>query len=205
MDRGHPVYIAVGNIYWGITIYRVIRGVMRVSGIIASAVFWIFTFISISRNTWFDFYRDAFSDLGGSRANDPWIYNYGLIVASIFVILLSLDMIMISRTKIGVVGGSYISIAGIFLALIGIFPAGTRPHTFVSTWFFIQAFIGFLIYGLGEFRKYPGYLATIIIIFITALSGAIIIRWPSAATIEAYEIILLTVASLIYVIKHRFQ
>lgn len=178
---------------------------MRVSGVVASSVFWIFTALSITHNAWFDLYRDAFSDLGGPGAKNPWIYNYGLIVASLFVVLLSLDMILISRTKIGVVGASYISISGVFLALIGIFPAGTRPHTFISTWFFIQAFTGFLIYGLGEFRKDLGYLAIIIVTFMAGLLGALLIRWPSAATIEAYEIILLTIASLAYAVKHRFR
>jgi len=30
--------------------------------------------------------------------------------------------------------------------LIGIFPSGTRPHTFVSTWFFIQGDLAIIIW-----------------------------------------------------------
>lgn len=186
-------------------VYVAIRCVMRVSGIIASAVFWVFTLVSIGYNEWFDFYRHAFSDLGGPRAINPWIYNGGLLIAAFFVLLLSLDMIIVSRTKVGVIGASYLSVSGLFLAMIGVFPAGTYPHRFVSTWFFVQAFIGFLVYGLGEFRRSPGYLAAVIAIFMASLLGAAIVKWPSAATIEAYEITLLTLASIVYVAKHRFQ
>lgn len=193
-----------GFLAWN-RIYYVVRGVMRVSGVNASIAFWVFTLASIGYNEWFDFYRHAFSDLGGPRASNPWIYNGGLLVASLFVLLLSLDMIIISKTKVGVVGASYISVSGIFLAMIGVFPSGTYPHRFVSTWFFVQAFIGFLVYGLGEFRGSPRYMAAIITIFVAGLLGALLVKWPSAATIEAYEIILLTIASLVYVAKHRFR
>ncbi len=186
-------------------VFVFIRGVMRVSGVIASAVFWVFTLVSIGYNEWFDFYRHAFSDLGGPRASNPWVYNVGLLIASFFVLLLSIDMMLVSRTRVGVVGASYLSVSAVFLAMIGIFPSGTYPHRFVSTWFFIQAFIGFLVYGLGEFRRDLGYLAGFIAVFMAGLLGALLVKWPSAAAIEAYEIILLTLASILYVAKHRFQ
>lgn len=175
---------------------------MRFSGLTASVVFWIFTLISISFNSWFDFYRDAFSDLGGSRAFYPWIYNTGLVISSIFIEAFSIHMIIVSRDKLGVVAGSYMSVAGIFLSLIAVFPAGTRPHVFVSTWFFIQAFIGALLYGLARVREDKIFSTTIFIIFILAVVGALI-KWPSAATLEAYEIILLTIFSILYILRVR--
>ncbi len=182
----------------------ILRGSMRLAGVIASAVFWISTLVSIRYNPWFSFYIHAFSDLGGPGANHPWIYNTGLIISALFVALLSMDMVLVSKTRVGIVGGSYLSISSIFLALIGIFPSGTYPHVFVSVWFFIQAFIGFLIFGIGEFRREPIYLTAIAAIFLAGLLGALLIKWPSAATIEAYEIILLTMAAAVYVARYRF-
>jgi hypothetical membrane protein len=119
-----------------------------------------------------------------------------------FIEALSIHMIIVSRDKLGVVAGSYMSVAGIFLSLIAVFPAGTRPHVFVSTWFFIQAFIGALLYGLARVREDKIFSTTIFIIFILAVVGALI-KWPSAATLEAYEIILLTIFSILYILRVR--
>jgi Predicted membrane protein len=153
-------------------------------GLIASAIFWTTAALSIAVNPWFDFFRDAFSDLGGPGAGDPWIYNTGLIVAAVFLGLFSMDIIASSSNKLEAVGGAYISISAVFLALIGIYHAGTRPHVFVSTWFFIQAFLGFLIYGLGLAlaggkRLGLSYAA----VFLAALAGALAAPWPSAAAL----------------------
>jgi hypothetical membrane protein len=173
---------------------------IKYSGIMASIIFWAFTLISISINRWFDFYRDAFSDLGGPRANNAWIYNMGLIISSVFLELMSIHMIYLSRSRVGVVAGSYLSIAGMFLALIAVYPAGTRPHVFISTWFFIQAFLAVLLYGISRLRDDMIFSASILILFTLALLGPIL-RWPSAASLETYEIILLTIFAAIYVFR----
>ncbi|MFP3291503.1 MAG: DUF998 domain-containing protein [Thermoproteus sp.] len=180
------------------------RSPFKYMGLIASAIFWTTAALSIAVNPWFDFFRDAFSDLGGPGAGDPWIYNTGLIVAAAFLGLFSMDIIASSSNKLEAVGGAYISISAVFLALIGIYHAGTRPHVFVSTWFFIQAFLGFLIYGLGLAlaggkRLGLSYAA----IFLAALAGALAAPWPSAAALEAYEIVLLTAGAALYVVGRR--
>lgn len=174
----------------------------KYAGLAASAVFWTTAAVSISVNPWFDFLRDAFSDLGGPRAYDPWIYNAGLIVAAILLGLFSMDIIISSLNKLETVGGAYLSVSAFFLALIGIYHEGTRPHVFVSTWFFIQAFLGFLIYGVGlalAGRKQLGI--AFVTLFVAALLGALAVPWPSAATMEAYEIILLTIGAGLYAFK----
>lgn len=83
------------------------------------------------------------------------------------------------------------------MVLVAIYSAGTRPHTFVSTWFFIQAFIAVLIYGLSIIRERIFMGLAIILIFIAGLIGSMV-SWPSAALLEAYEILLLTIFSAIY-------
>ncbi|MGC8973841.1 MAG: DUF998 domain-containing protein [Thermoproteus sp.] len=175
---------------------------LRYMGLVASATFWLTALASISVNSWFDISRNAFSDLGGPRAAYPWIYNDGLITAAAFLGLFSVHVVSSSSNKLEAVGGAYLSISAIFLALIGIYHEGTRPHVFVSTWFFIQAFLGFLIYGLGRAlveRKRIGL--SYVAIFLAALAGALMVPWPSAAALEAYEVVLLTAGAAIYTLS----
>ncbi|WP_297125301.1 DUF998 domain-containing protein [Thermococcus sp.] len=47
----------------------------------------------------------------------------------------SIYLIRVAKNKVQTIGGAYISISAIFLALIGVFHSGTQPHVFVSTYF----------------------------------------------------------------------
>ncbi|WP_238981956.1 DUF998 domain-containing protein [Thermococcus sp. 2319x1] len=138
-------------------------------------------------------FEHALSDLGTGEANSPWIYNYGLIVSSIFVMLFAVYLVLISQTKLQTVGGAYISVAAIFRALIGLYPGGTRPHVFVSTYFFVQFFLGMFLYGSGS-EKMVRTISTLL--FILAVIGTLI-EWPSVALIETYEIVLILVFTLL--------
>ncbi|WP_243676060.1 DUF998 domain-containing protein [Vulcanisaeta distributa] len=119
------------------------------TGIIAAVLAWLFIAISISVNPWFIFTKNAFSDLGGPYATDPpWIYNYGLIITSVFVDLYSINLLLVSRNKVEDFASAFVFIAGLFLALIGIYhEGGTRPHVFVSTWFFTQMDMALITWG----------------------------------------------------------
>jgi hypothetical membrane protein len=55
--------------------------------------------------------------------------------------LLSLYIAYESKRKLVVFSSALLFTAGIFLALIGVFPSGTRPHVFVSTRLFIQVWL----------------------------------------------------------------
>lgn len=84
-------------------------------------------------------------------------------------------------------------VSAIFLALIGVFPSGTKPHTFASTWFFVQIYMAFAALGVGmhvKGTKIRGALVTglassahFIGFAVEALRG-----WPSAAVAEAVGI-----------------
>jgi len=111
-------------------------------------------------------------------------------------------MVYSSRSKLETVAGSYFSIAAVFLALIAIYPAGTRPHVFVSTWFFVQAFLGALVYGVAMLWVARKFSYSIFTIFALGLAGSLA-RWPSAASLEAYEIVLLTAFAILYALRAR--
>ena len=89
-------------------------------GLASGIIFWIVTILSIAANPWFSLTKNAFSDLGASSANVPWIYNYGLIVAGGVALLYSVSLMDWSTNKVEVAGSAFMFIAGIFLALIGV-------------------------------------------------------------------------------------
>jgi len=174
--------------------YRYFTNILRFFGILAAILGWIVIFISISVNPWFIFIRDAFSDLGGPNANMPWIYNYGLIITGLIIFLYSFAQLSDSTNKVESFASGYTSLMGIFLMLIGIFPSGTRPHIFVSTWFFIQGDLSILTWGIGlVIRRWMKIGLIFIIIGIISPLIGFGVEWPSAATVEAFGIIILDI------------
>lgn len=175
--------------------------VTRYSWIFSLVFFAMFTTISITLNSWFDIFRHAFSDLGGPRANYPWIYNTGLIISSIPLLIFSTYLINVSSNKIETIGASYLVLSSMFLALIGVYPSGTQPHIFVTTCFFILAYTSFLIHGLGVFLRGKNLGLMQYAIFFTGLIIGLIIewvfKWPSAALLETYAIIIIVLMALV--------
>ena len=175
-------------------------------GLLAMVAAWLVIGAAWAINSsWFDFWSHAFSDLGvPGRAFRPWVYNYGLIATGGLAIAYSLGLYRWARYKLEVVAASFMGLAGVFLALIGVFPGGTRPHVFVSTWFFVQVDMALipLAYSLWRYRGYRPALAALaaslagfpVYIAIEALWG-----WPSVAAAEAYGILVIDIALAIIV------
>lgn len=166
--------------------------VFKYFGLVAVITAWIVIGICIILNPWFVFTRDAFSDLGGPEAYMPWIYNYGLMITGIFILLYSVYLTLDSKNKIETAGSSFMFIAGLFLILIGLFPSGTRPHTFVSLWFFIQSDLSILTWGLGLIVRKNVKIGEVVLL-IALLGGLIgfLVNWPSAAVAETFGIIVI--------------
>ena len=172
---------------------------LKYSGIAGVVVYWLFVAWSISRNPWFSFWKNALSDLGSPEmAMASWIYNYGLIATAVFIVAFSVYLVLSAGNKLQTTGGAYISISAIFLALIGVFHAGTRPHSFVSTYFFVPFFLGMLLYGAGSKETAIRYGS--ILLFALAVLGTLV-NWPSVALIETYEIALIMAFTLVVAIK----
>jgi hypothetical membrane protein len=166
----------------------------RFTGILAAIVFLVVIFASKCNNPWFTLTKHAFSDLGGPSAENPWIFNNGLEVTGLLALVYSITLIVESKNKVETVGGAFMFTAAIFLALIGLYPSGTPPHSFISTWFFAQADLAIATWGIGlvlRGRKSLGILSTAIGIFGPLSANAI--RWPSTAALEAYGIFLIDV------------
>ncbi len=154
--------------------------------------------------------RDALSSFGDpSFSQYPWVYNVGLGVISIIIFIMSLGIISTAENKILVMGGSLWFVAGIFLALIGYFHGGTYPHDFVSTWFFIQAAFAISVIGIGSYLSLGFRYSVIPILLSLSMElGDIFIPFPSAATTEIFEIIIIdlwALFALIYVSRAEIR
>ncbi len=165
---------------------------LKFFGLITLIVYWSFTIIAILQNPWFSIMHNALSDLGGNKAINPWIYNYGLIISFPFLFLFSIYILDNGKNKLQIIGGSFIMISSIFLAFIGIFHSGTGPHGFVSTYFFLQFFFGMLVWGMGAEKK-EKYLC--ISLFLAAFLGAFL-PWHSTGLLEVYEILIIAIFTL---------
>jgi hypothetical membrane protein len=122
------------------------------------------------------------------------------------VVLYSLALIMDAVNKLEVVGGAFTLIAGLFLALIGIYHEGTTPHGFVSVWFFAQADLAIATWGIGLLiRRWRSMGAALTAMGLLAPLIAAAIDWPSAATAEAYGIVLIDLGVLLMLRVHAVK
>ena len=154
---------------------------------------WVVILAAISRNPWFMFTDNAFSDLGNPMANDPWLFNYGMIINGLLIVLFSIYLIEASFNKTGTVGGGFMTITGAFLVLIGVFHEGSPNHFFVSLWFFTQADLAILVWGLALFRdsRWSRYGWGFLALSVVGTAVAFVVPWPSTAVVEAYGILIM--------------
>ena len=154
---------------------------------------WLVILAAISRNPWFVFTENAFSDLGGPYANDPWVFNIGMIINGFLIILYSLYLIEVSFNKVGTVGGGFTTITGIFLMLLGYFHEGSPNHYFVSLWFFTQGDLSILTWGLALYKdtRWSSYGWFFLALSLVGSAVAFVVPWPSIATLEAYGILMM--------------
>ena len=184
----------------GSLFHRLTKTLLLLGPLVAGAA-WLVILASWWLNRdWFTYTRHAFSDLGGPRSCCPGLYNYGLVVLGTLFSLYGIGVTIRARTRLGVVGGGYIVIAGIFLSLIGVFPTGTRHHVCVSTWFFIQSYLGLILVlaevaGHNKAAKYA--LAAMLASIPAGIAIAIWPGWPSAAVLETYLILFIDTAVIV--------
>lgn len=163
--------------------------------------------LSAARNPWWSFWRHAFSDLGGPGAADPWVYNAGMIVLGAMLALFSLGLLASSRSRAAAFACGLFFVSGVFLTLIGVYPSGTRPHTFVSTWFYVQFYMASAALGaalLLEGRRLPG-LALLLLGALPVPLGYLVeatVGWPSVAAVEYAGAIPMMLSALIATATH---
>ncbi|ABW01570.1 DUF998 domain-containing protein [Caldivirga maquilingensis] len=166
--------------------------ILTYMGIAAAVLAWVIILTSISLNPWFNMFSNALSDLGNPHANYYWLYNYGLVLTATLMLLFSLYLLFVSENKVEAMGSSFVTIASIFLALIGIFHEGTYPHTFVSEWFFTQMDLAVVTWSIGLIvGRRLNYGIPLLLLGLIAPIPALLIKWPSTAILETYGIVII--------------
>ena len=143
-----------------------------------------------------------------AQANASYIYIYGLVMLGVMLFLFSLWLASRAEDKLGLIGASWLMIASIFLSLIGIYPSGTRPHTFISSWFFIHSWLSmipFLIQGfLSKNKKDVIVFSSLFILsLLIAYIVEIFVGWPSVAVLEAFGVVVIDFYILYLYIKFQ--
>ncbi len=171
---------------------------VKYSGSVGVIIFFVIVYMASLCAPTFSIWENAYSDLGTQLSGCPYIFNFALMFL-IFPLMGIFSLYLIEKAidKTQTVGASFILQASIFIALIGLFPKGTKPHDFIALWFFISYFIGILIWSLSE--KTP-YKTIGIVLFLLFLLG-FIIPFPSVAVAETYALILIFTFTLSVVFK----
>ncbi|OGD54667.1 hypothetical protein A3K81_02005 [Candidatus Bathyarchaeota archaeon RBG_13_60_20] len=173
---------------------RAIGAVTKYCGVAAALLAWAIFAYAMSINPWFVFAEYAFSDLGGSLAADPIVYNAGMMALGTLLILYSLRCLDDSVNKLETVGGAFLAIAGVFLIFIGVYPSGTGPHGFVSYWFFAQTDLAILVWGLGLVERGEKDLGTVVAgLGLLSPMVAYLVPWPSTAMAETFGIVVMNI------------
>ena len=166
-----------------------LRKTLLLLGPLSFCIFAVTVYLAASSNPWWDFFKDAFSDLGSPRAVNPWIFNAGLMIMGAILLLYSIGILWSADSKLEGFACGMLFVSGIFLFLIGYFPEGTKPHTFVSTWFYLQSFMASTLLGVALLVKreiWWGF--TLLVLGASPLPLGLLIEqligWPSVAAEE---------------------
>lgn len=168
------------------------------TGAAASAYIWLVILVCYHFNPGFVFTQGALSQFGSPGALFPFIYNiFGMIGTGALLMVFSVSIIALSKNRIETAGGSFLFVASIFLMLIGVFHGGTKPHVFVSTYFYYQADLAITAFGAGSVLHDRTEGTASLLIGIMAPVIAETVRWPSSAALETFGIICIEVWALI--------
>ncbi len=178
-------------------------------GLLSFAVSYIFIAWSVSVNPWFSLFRNALSDLGRVGLDTAYIFNTGLVLAALISLTYLPCLLAFFNSRIGHMTVGVFLVAVFHLLLIGVFPEGTSPHGFVSYEFFVLMTVTMFLAGVSLIVEgVPKYGFLLVLIFVLSLLGSIIVKWPSIALLELYNIFLynIGVAVLTYlqITRHRY-
>ncbi len=108
--------------------------------------------LAIYLSPWFNWFTDALSDLGHPSNSAAPIFNTSLILAGLFVLILTFWLIrhqVFEGSVIGVIAAILLTIAQFFLIGIGVFHEGFGyTHFVVSVGFFLTLLLAGIIYGI---------------------------------------------------------
>lgn len=180
------------------------------TGIFAAAIFAAVWIAASSLDTSWEFGKDVLSDLGVSGGTAEAVFNYGSVIAGVFLAIFGIGTTVSSVNNGHVVVGTLLTIAGVLLILVGLVPLesfGSDTHTALgkvfglvifaaaaaaaaSNWFGGQKIFGGLglifvfaaisLYLSYDFAEFESYVAVIGILWVGLEGVALMLRKGNA-------------------------
>src|SRR3972149_4431337 len=128
-------------------------GIAGLCGIVGPIISLSFIEIAIIYSPWFNWFKNALSDLGVHEA--ALIFNSGLIIGGILTTIFAIGLMPIFRKQVlGFIGSFTRGLSSISLCAIGIFPESAgRIHFYISVCFFSLLVISLFFIGVALVRK----------------------------------------------------
>jgi hypothetical membrane protein len=176
---------------------------LRYAGPAAVVWAWVVVAVSAAANPAYSVLRGPLSALGSPGAVDPWIYNVGLMSVGALILLYALSLAAMSRHWMEGFAAGFFGVAGVFLALVGIYHGGTYPHDFVSLWFFMQSALAAVAWGIGELLWGSPRGLIFIALGIGAPMLAFLLPWPSNGVEECFGALAVDAYALLVFVEGR--
>ncbi|MCD6262973.1 DUF998 domain-containing protein [Candidatus Bathyarchaeota archaeon] len=169
-----------------------LRFVAGLCGLVVPVLVFSLIFLAIHYSPWFDWRRNALSDLGVDGVA-ALLFNSGLIVGGLLLLPFSIGVVrVLPRGVLSLLGVVLLVLSTLSLCGIGLFPeTAGRVHLYFSIAFFVLLPLSFIFMGLSELR-YPNMRSEGILIILVAISAALIwaLPWSSVAIPEAASALL---------------
>ena len=158
-------------------------------GVISLALGLLTIWISTLVNPWFDVMGGALSDMGRVGLPTSWVFNDGLLTASLIAATYAYCLTKSFRHPASHVAAGIYLVSVTHLTLIALFPEGTIPHLTLSFEFFLMMMFTYLTYSITLWVEgLRTYSILSFLAFATALGGSAGIKWPSTALLELFNV-----------------
>ena len=164
---------------------------------------WVVILVSAAANPTFSVLKSPLSELGSPGAISPWLYNVGMMSVGCFILLYALHLSTISVHWVEGFASGLFGVAGIFLSLVGIYHGGTYPHDFVSLWFFMQAAMASVAWGVGELASGSWRGVAFVVLGIGAPALAFAVHWPSNGLEECFGALSVDAYAMMVFVERR--
>jgi hypothetical membrane protein len=119
-----------------------------VCGIIMPIVAFTFILLAILNSPQFSWTENALSDLGVKEGVTATLFNSGLIIGGILLLVFLSGLFVLQKTMLGRIGVFISVLAALALVAIGTFPESVEPtHHYVSVAFFLLLPVSMLVIG----------------------------------------------------------
>ena len=182
--------------------FEVDNKLLGVLAVLFPLTIYVTIIVAVLNAPWFNIYANALSDLGIHEGSSA-IFNTGIFLSGLIYAFYTLMKLKNTETLTDKVGRIILLIAGVSLALVGVFPKNIKPFHAIFAWgFFILFPIGAILTSLKHKDADKVYWYLAIISLITFL---LVITFPWKTVNVTGLAIPELVASTPYVIWHLYE